>query len=124
MVAGIDHAVAMRHLALGQRVADEHGVDGLQIEFGGQIHDREIFVVELAVLVGAVAVALDQMHEQIAVRLDMAVEVHADEAVQLQKAGIDVAHEAGMRERHLADDVAAEPVEAALLGQLVDRRWR
>ena len=54
-------------------------------------------------------------------RLDVAVEIHADEAVQLQEARIDVAHEAGMRERHLGDDVVAEPVDAALLRELVDR---
>ena len=108
-------AAAMRHLALRQRVADEHGVDGLQIELGGEIHDREIFVVEFAVLLRRIAVALDQMQEQIAMRLDVAIEVHAHEAVQLQEARIDVAHEAGMRERHLGDDVAAEPVEAARL---------
>ena len=120
---GIDAAAAMRHLALRQRVADEHGIDRLQIELGGKIHDREIFVVELAVLLRRVAVALDQMREQIAVRLDMAVEVHAHEAVQLQEARIDVAHEAGMRERHLGDDVVAEPVDAAVFRELVDRRW-
>jgi hypothetical protein len=54
------------------------------------------------------------------VRIEMPVEVHADEAVELQKARIDFAHHARMRERHLGDDVAAEPVDAAVLGQLVD----
>ena len=28
----------------------EHGVDGLQVEFGGQVHHRQVLVVELAVL--------------------------------------------------------------------------
>ena len=58
---GVDAAAAMGHLALRQRVADEHGIDGLQIELGGQIHDREIFVVEFAVLLRRIAVALDQI---------------------------------------------------------------
>ena len=119
-LARIDRPAAVRHLALRQRVAHEHGLDGLQIELGGEVHHREIFVVELAMLLRRIAVALDQMEEQIAVRIDMAVEVHADEAVELQEARIDVAHDAGMRERHLGDDVAAEPVDAALLRQLVD----
>ena len=110
----IDRTAAMRHLALRQRVADEHGIDGLQIEFGGQIHHREILVVEFAVLLRGVAVAFDQMEEQVLMRLDVAVEIHAHEAVQLQEARIDVAHDAGMRERHLGDDVVAEPVDAAL----------
>ena len=52
-------------------------------------------------------------------RLDMAIEVHGDEAVELQEARIDVAHEARMRERHLGDDMAAEPLDAALFGQRV-----
>ena len=52
-------------------------------------------------------------------RLDMAVEVHAHETVELQEARIDVAHEARIRKRHLGDDVAAEPVDAAALGELV-----
>ena len=54
-------------------------------------------------------------------RLDMAVEIHAHEAVELEKAGIDVAHEAGIRKRHFGDDVAAEPVDAALFGELIHR---
>ena len=52
-------------------------------------------------------------------RLDVAFEVHADEAVELQEARIDVAHEARIGKRHLGDDVAAEPVDAALFGELV-----
>ena len=57
----IDRLAAMGHLALRQRVADEHGIDGLQIELGGQVHHGEIFVVELAMLLRRIAVALDQM---------------------------------------------------------------
>ena len=104
----------MGHLTLRQRMAHEHGLDGLQIEFRRKIHHREIFVVEFLVLVRRVAVAAHQIQEQLLVRLDVAVEVHADEAVELQEARIDVAHEAGIRKRHLGDDVAAEPVDAAL----------
>ena len=88
---GIDRRAAMRHLALGQRVADEHRLHRLQVELGGQVHDGEIFVVEVAVLLGAVAVVLDQMHEELLVRRDVAVEVHAHEAGELQEARIDVA---------------------------------
>jgi len=42
-----------------------------------------------------------------------------DEAVELEKAGIDVAHEPRIRKRHLGDDVGAEPVDAALFGKHV-----
>ena len=83
-------------------MADEHRLDGLQIELGRQVHDGEILVVELAVLLGRIAVAVDEMAEQAAMRLDVAIEVHGHEAGELQEARIDVAHEARMRERHLA----------------------
>ena len=62
-------------------MADEHGVDGLQIIFGGQVHNGEILVIELAMLMRGIPVALDQMDEQIAVRVHVAVEIHADEAL-------------------------------------------
>jgi hypothetical protein len=70
-------------------------------------------------LLRGIAIGLHEMEEQLAMRLDVAVEVHADEAVELQEAGIDVAQEAGIWKRHLGNDVAAEPVEAALLRQRV-----
>src|SRR4029079_1773009 len=119
--AGIDALAAMHHLALRQRMADEHGVDRLQIELGGEVHHREIFVVELAVLLRRVAVAGDEVTEEIAMRLDMAVEVHPEEAGDLEEAGIDLAHEAGMRERHRHDDVTAEPAEAVAGGERLYR---
>ena len=62
----IDAAAAMHHLPFRQSVTDEHRIDRLQIELGGQIHDGEIFVIELAVLLRGIAVAFDQMQEQIA----------------------------------------------------------
>ena len=109
-------------IALGQSMAHEHGLDGLQIEFGGQVHDREIFVVEFAMLLGGIAITLDQVQKQFTMRLDVAIEIHAHEAVQLQEAWIDVAHESRIRKRHLGDDVAAEPFGAAAFGQRVDRQ--
>ena len=42
-------------------MADEHGLDRLQIVLGRQIHDGEILVVEFAVLLRGIAVALDQV---------------------------------------------------------------
>ena len=54
----IDAAAAVHHLALGQQVALEHDVDRLQVEFGGHVADRAIFVVEILGRIGALAVAL------------------------------------------------------------------
>src|SRR5258705_1876998 len=50
----------------------------------------------------------------------MPIEIHADEAAELQEARINVAHDPWMRKRHLGDDVSAEPVDAALGGEIVD----
>ena len=72
----VDPLAAMHHLALRQRVLDEDLVDGLQVELGGQVHDRVVFVVELAVLVGGVAVILDQMPEELLVGRHVPIEIH------------------------------------------------
>ncbi len=40
----------MHHLAFRQRVLHEYRIDGLQIELGGEIHNRQILVIELAML--------------------------------------------------------------------------
>src|SRR5689334_8016242 len=102
----------MHHLSLWQRVTDKDRIDRLEIELGSEIHDGQVLVVELAMLLRRIAVAFDQMQEQILMRLDMAIEVHAHEAVQLQKTGIDVPHHTRMREWHLGNDVIAEPAES------------
>jgi hypothetical protein len=77
----------MHHLALRQRVLDEHRLDRLQVELGGQVHDGEIFVVELAMLFGGIAVALHQMIEEVLVRVDVAVEIHAMKPESCRKPG-------------------------------------
>src|SRR5262249_10886418 len=110
----------MLHLPLRQSVTDEYGVYCLQIEFGGEIHDGEIFVIEFAVLLRRIAVALQEMKEQIVVCLDVSIEIHGHEAVKLQKARVNVSHKAGMREWHFRNHVVAEPVESAPLRQPVD----
>ena len=116
----IDQYVAMNELLVGQRVVLEHGLDGLQIELRRQIHDRQIFFVEVLVLLDAVAVALHQIVEQIDVRIHVAFEVHGHEAGQLHEARIHRAHEARMRERHGRDDVLLKPVERARSREIVD----
>src|SRR3984957_12374939 len=110
----------MAHDTLGQSVTNKHGVDGLQIVLRREVHYGEIFVVEFAVLLGRIAVALNQVVEQVAVGLDVTIEIHADEAVQLQKSRIYVTHYTRLRERHLGDDVAPEPIGAAGLRKGID----
>ena len=58
------------HLPLGQGMAHEHGLDGLEVELGGEVHHGEVFVVKLAMLLRRIAVSLDQMLEQPMMRLD------------------------------------------------------
>ena len=69
----------------------EDGVDGLEIEFGGQVHHREIFVIEIAMLFRRIAVAFDEMVEHVEMGVDVAVEIHRHEAGKLQEARIDLA---------------------------------
>src|SRR5437763_1969930 len=115
----VDQLAAMGHLALWQRMLDENDIDRLQIVLRSEVHDREIFVIEVTVLVDQIAVALYEVLEQVLVRVHVAVKVHADEAVELQEARIDITHHARVRERHLGDDVVAEPLDAALGGEIV-----
>ena len=79
-------------------MAEEDRIDRLQVELGGEVHHRQILVVELAVLLGRVAVAVHQVMVEIAMGVDVAVEIHRQEAGDLQEARIDVAHEARVRE--------------------------
>src|SRR5665213_1862789 len=63
--AGFDRTVAQGHFALRQRVFLKDATDGLQVEIGGQIHHRHVFVVETLGRPGALAVAPHQMLEQL-----------------------------------------------------------
>src|SRR5580693_6690835 len=72
----IDGPAAMSHLTERQRMTYKDGIDSLQIILSGEIHNGEIFVVEFLVFVRRVAVAAHQVHEQLLVRFDMAVEIH------------------------------------------------
>jgi hypothetical protein len=100
----IGSPVAMVHLASEADAPHKHLVDRLQIIFRREIHDGEIFVVEFLVLLDGVAVALNQVHEQILVRVHMAIEVHRHEAGQLQEPGIDETAMPAVRPGHRGDD--------------------
>ena len=60
------------------------------------------------------------MQEHVLLRLHVPIEVHGHEAGQLQEARIDLPSPTQARPGHVGDDVAAEPVGAALLGKRVD----
>ncbi len=118
--AGIDRH-AMRHeLAARQRLAMKDAIDGLQIEIRRKIHHRRVFVVEFPRRVGAFDIALDQMLEELDMRVDVPVEIHAEKAGELHEAGIDSAEGAGIAHRHDADDIALEPLQRMRLGEAAD----
>src|SRR5208337_2434302 len=82
-----------------------------------------IFVVEVAVLLRRVAVALDQVVEHLEMGVDMAVEIHRHEARELKETRIDQPAETRIGKRHGVQTMAAEPFHAAPLGELVDLGW-
>src|SRR4029078_8986361 len=61
--------------------------------------------------------------EKVAMRRNMAIEIHAHESAKLQESGINVAHHAGIGPRNLGDDVAPEPLDCARLSKAVDCGW-
>ena len=88
-----DRAIAVHHFALRQKMALKNLIDRFEIELGGQIHDREILVIEFAMRRGGVAVAADEVAKLLDMRVHMPVEVHRHEARELQEARIDAAQE-------------------------------
>jgi len=50
--AEVDSPSARGHQAARQKMPDEHPVDGLEVEFGREIHDGQVLVIELAMLGG------------------------------------------------------------------------
>src|SRR5215471_15410240 len=94
----VDRPAARSQQPARQKVLDEHRINRLHVKLGGQVHHRQVLVVELAVLVGGVAVAAHQMVEHFLLRLHVSVEVHGHEPRQLQKTRVDLPPAA--RERH------------------------
>ena len=85
-----DRLASMLQQATRQRVFHEHGIDRLEIKLGREVHDGEIFVVEVARLLGRVAIAADEMFEHVDVGIEVPVEIHRHETGKLQEAGIDL----------------------------------
>src|SRR5579883_1981772 len=104
-------------------MADKDLIHRLQVIFGCQVHDGEIFVIELFMLIDRVPVAFYEIDEKFLVSIHMAVEVHRHEPRQLQETGIDKASMACARPRHGGNHRVAEPVCAALYGEDIYRGW-
>ena len=78
----------------------ENPGDGLEEKLGRQVHDREILVIELTVLLSTVAIPAHQVFEQLHVSIDVPVEVHRHETGQLDEAGINPTEAAGIISRN------------------------
>src|SRR6185437_2900110 len=107
--AGIDFHPARYERTARQRMAMEDAVDRLEIEIRREIHHRRVFVIEFPRRVGAFDIALDEMLEELDMRVHMPVEIHAEKAGELHEAGIYPAESAGIAHRHDANDIALEP---------------
>ena len=112
-------ASAVHQFALGQQVLLEDDVDGLEIEFLGQVADREVLVIEFQMGLGFIAITIHEVLKIVQVRLAVAFDVHRHEAVELDKARIDPATGADIGRGHGEDHVGLEPGKGPLLGQLV-----
>ncbi|MPL92321.1 hypothetical protein SDC9_38419 [bioreactor metagenome] len=99
----------------------EHPVDGLEVEFRGQVQHREIFVVERLDLARLGLLAIGEVLIQLLVLLAVAVHVHRHEGEQLHETRVDLAPRAPETQRHGADHRALEPLHRLLVRQIVDR---
>ena len=73
----------MLHFAFRQGMFDKHGIDGLQKEFGGQIHDRPVFIIKFAVFGGRISIASDKVVEEVEMCVDMTIYIHRQKAREL-----------------------------------------
>src|SRR6185312_4894257 len=78
--AGIDRHAMRDELAARQGLAMEDAIDGLEIKIRREIHHRRVLIVEFPRRVGAFDVALDEMLEELDMRIHMPVEIHAEKA--------------------------------------------
>ena len=98
----------------------EDHLNGFEKELRRQIHHREIFIVERANGIGLFDLAFRKVLSKLFMRLDVALEIHADESRDLQKSRIDPSQRPGAAQRHVTDQVALEPVHRMTGGKFVD----
>ena len=110
--------------AVDQLVLLEHGSNRFQVVVGIHVQHGVVLVIELAVMLGAGVVTLDQVLEVVVVALGMAVRVHGHKARILQEAGVHTAACAGVVVRNFVDHVVLEPLKTAGLSQIVHRGGR
>ena len=110
--------------AIHQAEILEHDLDRLEVIVGVHVEHGVVLVIELAVRLGAGAIALDQVFEVVIVAARVIAGIHGHEARILQKARVDAPP--GTREiaGDPVDHVLLEPAVALGHGQVVDRGGR
>ena len=96
--------------------------DGVEVVVGVHVEHGVVFVVELAVRLGAGAISLDQVPEVVVMALGMVARVHRDKARVLQKSRVNAPARAGKIGRNAVNHVVLKPVVALGHGQIVNRR--
>src|SRR5262249_44641579 len=111
--ARLDAPALPFELARWQRTFLKNETNGLQIKFRRQIEHGEVLVVERLGDLRLLVLALRQMIVQFAMRLQMALDVHAHERRELHEARIDAAKGTGIAQRHGRDQVLLKPLRSA-----------
>ena len=105
--------------AVDQLVFLEDGRNRFEVIVRIHVEHGVVLVIELAVVLGAGAVTLDQVLEVVVMALGMTVGVHGHKARVLQEAWVHTATSAGVVVRYFVDDVGFEPFKAACFCQIV-----
>ena len=118
--AEVDGFALVLHFPERQQIALEYLIDGFEIEVRAHVHDREIFLVEVADRIRLLDVAGDAMMEEVDEGLRVPLGVHAHERAELKKSRINAPSATLELGRHGSDHVGAEPFDRLLLGEFVD----
>ena len=93
----------------GKFLKDE--AHGLEIELGGEVEHREIFVIERLCHLRLLVLAPGDVVVELAMRFHVALDVHAHESDKLHETGIDAPEGAGIAHRHTGDEISLKPVD-------------
>ena len=117
-----DFSIHTAHVpgAIHQAELLEHDFDGLQVIVSVHVQHGVVFVVKLAVRLGACVVTLDQVFEVIVMAVGVVARVHRHKARMLQKARVDAPAGTRKLSRHAVDHIVFKPAVAFFHGQVVD----
>ena len=110
--------------AVNKLVFLEHRLDGFQIVVGIHVQHGVVFVVKLAVRIGAAAIAFYQVFEVVKMALGMVLRVHGHKTCVLQKARVYAAAFARKTGRHFVNYIVFKPTVGFVHSQVVHRCGR